>query len=181
MSVKIGPKIKQRRKELGLSLRDLAERVDLTASFLSQIERDMASPSIDSLRKISQALDVPVFFFLLDQDGPHPVVKHNQRRMLKLPQGTITYQLLTPDVDRKLGVVLAELSPADGEVPLLNYQHTEECIFVLEGQLEVTLGSDVYLLEAEDAIYFDGPMLQSLVARGDKQVRYLSIITPPVF
>ncbi len=181
MSVKIGAKVKQRRKEMGFSLRDLAERVDLTASFLSQIERDMASPSIDSLRKISQALDVPVFFFLLDQDGPSPVVKRDQRRMLMLPKGNITYQLVTPDVDRKLGVVLAELDPGDGEVPLMHYQHTEECIFVLEGVLEVTLGSDVYLLEPEDAIYFDGPMLQSLVARGDKQVRYLSIITPPVF
>lgn len=177
----IGEKIKQRRKELGLSLRELAEKVDLTASFLSQIERDQASPSIDSLRKISQALSVPMFYFLLEQDAPSPVVRHHQRRQLTLPEANITYQLLTPNVDRKMEVILAELDPRDGEVPLVHYQHTEECIFVLKGALDVTLGSELYQLEAGDAIYFDGLMLQHLKARGTERVSYLSIITPPIF
>lgn len=177
----IGEKIKQRRKEMGFSLRDLAAKVDLTASFLSQIERNQASPSIDSLRKISQALNVPVFYFLLEQKGPSPVVRRNQRRQLTLPEANITYQLLTPDVNRKMEVILAELDPHDGEVPLVHHEHTEECILVLDGELDVTLGVEVYELEAGDAIYFDGPMLQRLQARGEKPVCYLSIITPPIF
>ena len=181
MHMEIGTRIKTRRKEMGLSLRDLASKVDLTASFLSQIERDQASPSIDSLRKISQALNVPVFYFLLEQEGPSPVVRRNQRRQLTLPEANITYQLLTPDVNRKMEVILAELDPHDGEVPLVHHQHTEECILVLNGELAVTLGGEVYQLEAGDAIYFDGPMLQRLKARGDKQVSYISVITPPIF
>ena len=179
--MELGKRIKQRRKEMRFSLRDLAKKVDLTASFLSQIERDQASPSIDSLRKISQALNVPVFYFLLEQEGPSPVVRRDQRRQLSLPEANITYQLLTPNVDRKMEVILAELDPNDGEVPLVHYQHTEECIFVLEGKLDVTLGNEVHRLEAGDSIYFDGPMLQHLKAQGDKQVSYLSIITPPIF
>ena len=179
--MKIGAKIKERRNEMGLSLRDLARIVNLTASFLSQIERNQASPSIDSLRRISQALNVPVFYFLLEQEGPSPIVRKDQRRQLTLPDTNITYQLLTPNVERKMGVILAELDPNDGEVPLVHYQHTEECIFVLEGELEVTLGIEAYRLEAGDAIYFDGPMLQQLKAKGEKQVKYLSIITPPIF
>lgn len=177
----IGEKIKQRRKDLGLSLRELAEKVALTASFLSQIERDQASPSIDSLRKISQALNVPMFYFLLEQDAPSPVVRRHQRRQLTLPEANITYQLLTPNVDRKMEVILAELDPIDGEVSLVHYQHTEECIFVLKGALDVALGSEVHQLEEGDAIYFDGLMLQHLRARGAERVSYLSIITPPIF
>ena len=179
--MEIGEKIKRQRKEMGLSLRDLAEKVGLTASFLSQIERDQASPSIDSLRKISRALDVPVFYFLLEREGPSPVVRRKQRRQLTLPDSKITYQLLTPNFNRKMGVILATLDPEDGEVPLVHYQHTEECIFVLEGELEVVLGNEVHHLLAGDAIYFDGPVLQRMQARGDKQVKYISMITPPIF
>jgi transcriptional regulator with XRE-family HTH domain len=179
--MEIGEKIKQRRKELGLSLRELAEKVELTASFLSQVERDQTSPSIDSLRKISQALDVPVFFFLLEQDGPSPVVRRNQRRQINLPEVNVTYQLLTPNLNRKMELVLAELDSQNGEVPLVRHQHTEECIFVLDGELEVTLGNEVYSLQAGDAIYFDGPMLRRLRATGTGRVRYLSVITPPIF
>jgi transcriptional regulator with XRE-family HTH domain len=63
--MELGNRLRARRQELGLSLRELAERVGLTASFLSQIERDLASPSIESLRKISDALEVPNFHFLV--------------------------------------------------------------------------------------------------------------------
>jgi transcriptional regulator with XRE-family HTH domain len=179
--MELGLKIKQQRKELGLSLRDLAERVDLTASFLSQIERDIASPSIESLRKISRALNVPVFYFLFEKDGPSPVVRHDQRRQMSLPNSSINYQLLTPNAERKLELIMGEIDPADGEIPLIHYQQTEECIFVLEGQLEVTLGAETYLLQKGDTVYFDGPMLQRMIARGDQVVRYLSAITPPIF
>jgi transcriptional regulator with XRE-family HTH domain len=177
----IGVKIKQQRKKMGLSLRDLAEKVDLTASFLSQIERDIASPSIESLRKISQALNVPVFYFLFEQDGPSPVVRKNQRRTMTLPESSITYQLLTPNAERKMELIIGEIDPQDGALPLIHYQQTEECIYVLQGLLEVTLGAEVYLLEAGDTIYFEGPMLQNLAVRGREKVRYLSAITPPIF
>lgn len=64
----IGRRIKSRRRELDLSLRDLAGRADLTASFLSQVERGKANVSIDSLRRISEALDVSMLHFL--ESGP---------------------------------------------------------------------------------------------------------------
>ena len=60
-----------------MSLKDLAERIGLTASFLSQVERELAEPSITSLRKIAEALDVPIFYFLLDNDNHSPVVRKN--------------------------------------------------------------------------------------------------------
>ena len=74
----LGDRIRTRRKELDLSQGELAERAGLTASFISQVERDVTSPSIDSLYKISQALDVPVFQFLLEPDGASPVVRRQE-------------------------------------------------------------------------------------------------------
>ena len=55
------------------------KRAGLTASFLSQVERDLTSPSIESLNKINQALQAPIFFFLLEPDGKCPVVREDKR------------------------------------------------------------------------------------------------------
>jgi transcriptional regulator with XRE-family HTH domain len=179
--MELGHRLRTRRQELGLSLRELAERVGLTASFLSQIERDLASPSIESLRKISAALEVPIFHFLVEPDAKSPVVRRDERALLRMPGSNITYQLMTPDLNRQLEVFMAEREPGQEKITVPLNQQTEEFIYVLQGQLEIELNEDVYLLGPGDSVYFDGPMLKRLAARGDTTLRFISVITPPVF
>jgi transcriptional regulator with XRE-family HTH domain len=179
--MELGQRIKTRRKELDLSLRNLAEQVDLTASFLSQVERDLVSPSIDSLRKISHALEVPIFYFLVEANSTCPVVRWNQRRKI-IPAGShLTYELLTPDLNRKMEVIMIELEPGKGYKANLLREQTEECIYVLQGQLEIGLAETFYRLEPGDSVYFEGPMLRYITARGDEMLRFITVITPPVF
>ena len=179
--MQLGHRIRARRKELGLSLRELEEKVGLTASFLSQVERDLSSPSIESLHLISQALDVPIFYFLLEPDKKSPVVRRDKRVELKLPDSDLTYQLLTPDLNRKMEAFLFEQEPDQEKIAVRLNQLTEEFIYVLRGQLEIQLDEDVYLLGPGDSIYFEGPRLRRLAARGDITLRFISVITPPVF
>lgn len=179
--MELGERIRQRRKALGLSLRELADRVGLTASFLSQIERDLTSPSLESLRKISDALEVPIFYFLLDSGEKCPVVRRSERAELKLPGSNLTYKLLTPDLNRKLEAFLAEREPGDTKITIPLRQHTEEFLYVLQGQLEIELGDEVYVLGPGDSVSFDGPLLRRLAATGDETLRFISVITPPIF
>jgi transcriptional regulator with XRE-family HTH domain len=179
--MELGHRLRARRQELGLSLRELAERVGLTASFLSQIERDLASPSIESLRKISDALEVPIFHFLIEPDTRSPVVRRGERAELKLHGSNLTYQLMTPDLSRKMEVFMAEREPGEEKITIPLRQQTEEFIYVLQGQLEIQLGEERYLLDPGDSIYFDGPLLRRLAARGDRALRFISVITPPIF
>ena len=65
----VGERIRQRRKELGYSLRELGSRTNLTASFLSQVENSRSSPSLASLQRIATALGVPMFAFLKEVEG----------------------------------------------------------------------------------------------------------------
>ena len=58
----IGPRIRRLRDEGGLTVSELAARADLSPSMLSQVENDLVSPSISSLRRIAAALNVPAFF-----------------------------------------------------------------------------------------------------------------------
>jgi transcriptional regulator with XRE-family HTH domain len=179
--MELGQRIRERRQELGLSLRELAERVGLTASFLSQIERNLASPSIDSLRKVSDALEVPIFHFLLEPNLKSPVVRRDQRVRLTLPDSDLTYQLLTPDLNRQMEAFLAEREPGQEKITVPLRQQTEEFMYVLQGQLEIQLSEEVYLLGPGDSIYFEGLMLRRLAARGDQTLRFISVITPPIF
>ena len=181
--MQLGQRIKERRQELQLSLRELAERTGLTASFLSQVERDLSSPSIESLRKISKALGVPIFRLLVEQEAKSPVVRRNRRMKLTFSGSRLDYQLLTPDLNRnrKMEVFLEEWEAGGERTTVPVSQYTEEFIYVLQGQLEIQLGDEVHVLDARDSIYFEGPLLRRLAARGDETLRLLSVITPPVF
>ena len=178
--MQLGSRIKTRRKQLNLSLRELAEQVDLTASFLSQIERDQSSPSIDSLRKISEALKTPIFYFLSEANGVSPVVRHDQRLKLQKPNSQLVYELLTPNITGQMEAILFEQEPGGGNYAELPTQYTEEFIYVLQGQLEVKLNEEVYHLDPGDTIYFEGPTLRSLAAIGDQTLRVIAVITPPI-
>jgi transcriptional regulator with XRE-family HTH domain len=155
----------------------------MTASFVSQVERGVTSPSIDSLYKISRALDVPVFHFLLEPDTASPVVRRHERiRIIWPTSGTeLAFQLLTPSTSQKLEAFMTEWEPGEPR-PLAGFgETTEEFVYVLQGQLEIGLGEDVYLLGPGDTACFEGVMLRDMRPRGDETVRFISVITPPAF
>ncbi len=177
----IGERINARRTELGLSLRALAQEVDLTASFLSQIERDQADPSIKSLRRIADALGVPMLHFLVENNTANHVVRRDRRKRLVIPESGVTYELLTPDLDRRMEMFIAQVDPSDKNIAHPLPHPTEECILVLEGSLRITLGDNDYDLEAGDSIYFECAGLCSLIATGSEPAVFVSAMTPAVF
>ncbi len=79
----LGEKIKKTRNEKGFSLRDLAAMVDLSASFLSQIEQGKASPSIENLKKIANCLDVRVSYLIEDDEVKKGKGKITKKRITK--------------------------------------------------------------------------------------------------
>lgn len=178
--MRLGERIRARRKELHLSLRDLADKVGLTSSFLSLIEREQSSPSIESLRKISSALDVPVFYFLMEPYSKSPIIRHNQQLSLQDENSNRVYKLLTPSLYHKMEALLYEQEPNGDNFATPLKQHTEEFLYVLQGQLEIELGNETYFLEAGDTAYFDGPILRKMAALGDEVLRVIAVITPPI-
>ncbi|KUO48753.1 MAG: MerR family transcriptional regulator [Desulfitibacter sp. BRH_c19] len=177
----LGEKIRKIRSEKNMSLRDLAEGTGLTPSFLSQMERDLTEPSITSLRKISAALDVPIFFFLVEDDETNPVIRKNQRKVLQLPQSNLIYELLSPDFEKSMEIMIARLKPGaeSCEIPL---SHSgEECLVVLEGKMEITVGSSTYILEEGDSIYYHSAVPHILKSIGENELVFLSAMTPAMF
>jgi transcriptional regulator with XRE-family HTH domain len=179
---RLGAYIKARRLELELSLRDLAATTGLSATFLSNLERGVANPTLDSLRKVSNALTIPLLFMANVPQETSPVVRYNERRHLNLLNGQIRYEILTPKLTKKMVLFEACIMAEDGNIvvgPLA--EPTEECLVMLSGRINIRLNDQNYELEAGDSIYFDGGSLESIIALGDTEARYISAITPPVF
>ncbi len=180
----IGVLIKNRRHQLGFSLRELARITGLTASFLSQVECGRANTSINSLRNIAEALSVPMLYFLAERAEHSPVVRADKRLKLILPDSEASYELLMPDIARKMEAICGRIKPGSGNVARPLRESTEEFIFVLSGKLCVELDTGEYLLNPGDSIYFEGFSLKGLsCASGDEneEVHWISVITPPVF
>ena len=177
-----GARLKASRKELGMTLRDLATETGLSATFLSTLERGVANPTLDSLRKVSNALGVPIFRLTENGSPPRRVVRLNERRRITGPPSRVQYDILTPSMTKKMVVFQVRATAEDGNLvaqPLS--EPTEECLIVLAGQVRICVDGHSYDLETGDSIYFEGRDLESIHVIGADGATYISVITPPVF
>jgi len=177
----IGLRLKKRRNELNLSLRGLASLTQLTAAFLSQVERGVSNPSLNSLRRISNSLNVPMLYFLSESQKLSPLVRTFERSQIELEDSNVTYEMLTPDLSGSFVSVLGTLKPGNDNIVRALSSETEEMIHVLDGVLIVGLEREDFILQKGDTITFQGKDLTKMICGSDVEVRWISVITPPVF
>jgi len=177
----LGKKIRETRISEGMNLSQLAEKIGKTSSYLSQIERGLAEPSITALREISRALGVPMFYFLNDTRDHCQVVEKDRRRTLTLPDSHISYELISPDLNHKMEIVYFNMEPGAStcETPLPH--DGEECSLVLKGKMEIQVGDAFYTLEEGDSIYYKASIPHKITSIGNNDLVFISSITPPRF
>jgi transcriptional regulator with XRE-family HTH domain len=178
--IKIGKQVRERRNELGLSLRDLGKRAGVTASFLSQIENDQVSPSLSSLQSIATALNIPMFSLFTDTPSGQ-VVRASEQRRFQFNDPKISYDLLTADYTRQMMAYRISMNPHAKRVARPLAKPTEQWMHVLQGKLRIEVGDEVHRLNAGDTIYYDGELLREFGSDSDDYLIVLCCITPPVF
>jgi transcriptional regulator with XRE-family HTH domain len=177
--MKIGERIRARRKELGLNLRELGEQVNVSASFLSQVENNQVSPSLNSLQSIATALQVPMFYFLNDVSGGE-IVRVDKRRRLYFAHSKMGYDLLTPNFSRQMMAVLIHMEPYACRVAMPLARPTEQWMHVTQGRMEIKIGEETSILETGDTIYYDGDLLREFRSICDEELIIICCITPPM-
>ena len=178
----VGNQMRGLRKAKGLTLQALAQKTDLSVGYLSQLERNLASPSIRALSTIAGALGVNISWFFPeagDQQGREAsvVVRAENRRSLSFSSG-IHDELLCPSLSGQLEMLLCTLEPgaSSGE----SYTHTgEEAGFVSSGQLELRVDDNVFLLNAGDSFHFDCSRPHGYRNPGDVTATVVWAVTPP--
>jgi transcriptional regulator with XRE-family HTH domain len=187
-ALELGQTIRAFRQAGALTLDQFARQAGVSRSLLSQVERGKASPSIATLRSIARTLGVPIAALFTggmetdgetDRFGRRIVVRRGERRHLDADAG-ITYELLTPDINRKIEFLQVELAPgsrtpADGP----SIHAGEESQLCLEGIYVLELGGQEFELHAGDSASFDPSVPHVAWNRTDERAVVIVAITPP--
>ena len=183
--IEIGKKIRQLRRELNFSLRDLAEHSGTSASTIHKIESNSTVPSIAVLIKIAQALKKNVGYFIGEEEGggqPIVHVRPKDREVLFVKESKLKVENIASTIsDCQLEVTLlrVEKGGTSGEIPLTH--SGEEIKFCLKGKMEYLIEGQTFILSHGDCLHFKSGLPHSWKNVGKGRAEVLSVCTPPPF
>lgn len=199
----LGTRIRKLRRGKSLTLKQLSSSTNLSVSFLSEIERGLAQPSMASLKKIRKALGVSLLT-LSEQESPesideypranglsalgdrtvrHPqLVRGDRRKKLGYPGSRGYFELLTPDLNRMLEVLYFKLDGGSdtGDEPLID-PPGEKCMVILSGSLMFRCGEEEFYLAAGDSLSYPADLPISWTVDKGADVEGILVVTPPNF
>ncbi len=214
----IGEKLRAMRQKQQMSLRELANKAEISASMLSQIETGKAYPSVRSIYGIAAALAVPVDYFFPDQasnnsavpdpassvagemtaselrdakvngasdptapefaphpESPTPIVHADARPTIEL-KGGITWSRLTALAESVAEFLEITYAPNATSGAHMSHHEGREFGLILEGELIVELGFELYTLHAGDSIIFDSTTPHRLTNKDTRPMRALWVV-----
>ena len=175
----IGARLKAVRRARRLTLTDVAEASGLTKGFLSKLERDRTSASVAALLRVCAALGISAAS-LFEAPSGGEAVRAGSYPPIAFGGRGLTEYLLTPAGERRVQAILSEVAPGGGSGEEGYALSAEvEFVFVLEGDLEVTVGGEATVLGAGDAFTFSPGMEHGFRSlRGEGTTRVLWVFAP---
>ncbi len=190
VNVNVGSLIRRERQKRGLSLRELARRVGVSASMLSQVETDRTRASVSTIYAIATELELSIDALLSEGDQPvstsaadaRPrraqatsaaaeltcqLVRPEDRRKLELESG-VTWELLSDLLPHLVDFMFVTYEPggrSSSSGKLMRHNGTEFA-YLLRGKLKIQVGFDEYVLQAGDALAFDSTEPHLLINEG---------------
>ena len=182
----IGKTIKECRNSKNMSLRELGEQSNLSASYLSMVERGVSSISITSLQNVAKALEVPASVFFDSPPASTSYVLRSQNRPFVVREGTpgIYYSLASqlPEGQSTLEPVILQLTPEKEHSEKTPIAHDgEEFIYVLEGIVTLWIENKVYEMYPEDSYHIMSNTPHNLANFSNRMARILCVNTPKFF
>jgi transcriptional regulator with XRE-family HTH domain len=176
-SMKIGVKVREARRQLNLTIQDVANATGLSKGFISQVENDKTSPSLSTLNKIAQALDTHLTYLLLDGNQDLVIVSKKDRAKVKRSGAGIQAELLSAS-GRKLEMMMIEIAPGRKGKLRPRTHSGEECYLVLDGQIQVSQAGETLELEAGDSWHWDASVVHEIRNAGRKTARLVMAVVP---
>ncbi len=178
--ITLGVHLRERRKALNLTLKEVADRAGLSVGFISQIERSITTPSLSSLVSVSRVLGLHVSEFLAQPRVDTPQTRHDERPVYAISRNSVTYERLSSSFPGSIlrSVIIHEPPGHRGE-PISH--EGEEILFVLEGAITVEVEGERSILEAGDSIHFPSTRTHSTWNHTDRPATILWAGTMDVF
>lgn len=154
--MQLGEKIKHFRKKKGFTIKQLSELTNLSSGFISNIERNLNSPSVSNLQQICKVLDINIVDLIQPSDDTQSMIvrRENRKNVFKTTDDNVNIELLTPK-DRNMTGICIEIEPNSNYGETSWGHNYEEIGIVIKGCLEIKIENDVYILKEGDSIYIN--------------------------
>lgn len=174
----LGNKLRKEREARGYTLKQLAEKSDLSIGFISQVERGQTEPSLASLKKLCEALGIKMRdVFEQDEQKSDFVRKGSGQKMVV---HDVKCELLAA-IDNKTMEVLYKVVAPGGKSGQIESHPGEEFVWVKSGKLSITIGETTYILNTGDSVYFKASQPHACINNWDTPCEVLWVSTPPLY
>lgn len=174
----VGPQIKRLRMKKGLTQEELAERTDLSKGYISQLERDLSSPSLETLFDILEVLgSSPKSFFGEEDAGQKVVYTSSDRTNFTDEERNYRIEWLIPESNEKEMEPILLRFEEKGEFKRFEPSRAETFIYILEGRVTLRLGNHVYHAKAGETMYYVASDHHQLVNDANGKTECLLVAT----
>ena len=175
----IGSKIKRLRQANGLTLEELANRSELTKGFLSQLERDLTSPSVATLEDILEALGTNLQEFFSEKPAEQIVFKKDDFFINEQDDYIISY--IIPNAQKNdMEPILIELEKGKQSMTIDPHEG-QEFGYVIQGKVTLVHGEEEYEVKKGETFYLKGNLPHYIVNKHDTLAKVIWVSTPPIF
>ena len=169
----VGGQIRRRRRELELTLAQVALATGLNVGYLSQVENDKASPSLETLAALADALDVPIAWFLLDESIGPRVIRAAERPRRRMPKAAGSMSQVDGGIAKHLAIF-------EGEMPVghrtgFHMHPGDEHHVILQGRVRFVQGETIVEAGAGDYVLLDGTLPHDAESIGPDAARLIII------
>ena len=181
-SGQLGGDLRALRRSRNWTLADLADHLDRSVGWLSQVERGVSEPNLDDIRNIATLFDLPVSFFFSqspDTLESQYVVRAQGRRTMSDDNKGLVESLLSPDLGGAFEIVHSVFAPG-AACPESFVRPTEEAGYVLEGSLVLFIDGVRFELYPGDSFHFAGEEI-TWINEGKTNAVLIWVIAPPVY
>ncbi len=179
--VNIGKKIRGLRLQNNLTQEELANRLELTKGYISQIENNLTSPSMQTLFSILEVLGTDVHEFFSNEEEPTIVFKKDDFYEKENDQLKHMISWIVPNAQKyEMEPIIIDIEP-DGQSEIDDPHAGEEFGYVLEGQVTLILNKKRYTIRKGETFYYRANKEHYLMNTGHTHAKVLWISTPPMF
>lgn len=178
---RLGERIRRKRESLHMQLSELAKRVGVTPSALSQIENAKAFPSIITLKSIAESLYTTVGELIGENEtlNNNPLIRHDDKKFVRTNKtGTRQFLLSHHDQLKQMETYLLEFKPGSDSQEFFQEHPGQEFCHLLKGELIITLDDDSHKLLPGDSLYYNSARFHHARNTGTDPAELLWITTP---
>jgi XRE family transcriptional regulator, regulator of sulfur utilization len=179
---RLGERIRRKREQFHLQLNDLAKKVGITSSALSQIENAKASPSLSTIKTIAECLNTTVGELIGEHEvlSRNPFIPYTDKRFVKENgSGAQLYLLSNHDPGKLMDTYLISFKPGANSEDIVTKHPGQEFIFVYSGAFEIDLEHTKYHVSRGDSFYFNAGKVPHIINKSSGISELLWIISPP--